>query len=96
MAQRCCGLCFAAGSGADIDRMQALGALNDFELNRLSGLEGLVSVHFDGGIVCEQVLIATFGEDEAIAFGVVEPLDLTTEHAVIPLQRTPWLGYHPP
>ncbi|GBL56382.1 hypothetical protein PCLA_05r0348 [Pseudomonas citronellolis] len=43
----------------------------------------------------EQVLISAVGQDESIALGVVEPLDLTAEHADIPLQRTPSLEYHP-
>ncbi len=33
--------------------------------------------------------------DEAVAFGIVEPLDLTTSHLHIPLHQTPSLEYHP-
>jgi ATP-dependent Clp protease adaptor protein ClpS len=43
----------------------------------------------------EQVLISTVSQDEPVAFGVVEPLDLTANYADIPLQRTPSLEYDP-
>ena len=36
------------GGGADIDRMQAFGALNDVETNGLAGLERFITVHLDG------------------------------------------------
>ena len=83
------------GNRADIDGMQSFGALHDLEADRLAGLECLLTVHLDGRVVGEQVLISAVGQDESIAFGVVEPLDLTAEHADIPLQRTPSLEYHP-
>src|SRR5690606_5097807 len=82
------------GSRAYVHRMQALGTLKDFETHRLAGLESLVAVHLDCRVVGEQILISAIGHDETVALGVVEPLDLTAEHAHFPLQRTPSLEYH--
>src|SRR5690606_20577806 len=80
---------------ADIHGMQTLRSLQNIELDRLAGLESLVAVHLDSRVMGEQVLISAIGHDETVALGVVEPLDLTAEHADIPLQRTPSLEYHP-
>lgn len=46
-------LCFRMGGGFNqfmglyIDRMEALGALDDFEADRLPGLERTIAVHLD-------------------------------------------------
>src|SRR5690606_23646849 len=71
----------ACQNRADIHRVQAFRTLQNIELDRLAGLESLVAVHLDSRVVGEQVLISAIGHDEAVALGVVEPLDLTAKHA---------------
>ena len=65
----------------DVDGMQTLGALNDLELHRLSGLERAISIHLDGRIMGEEVFVTSFRDDEAIPLGIIEPFDLADLHA---------------
>lgn len=64
----------------DVYRMQPFRTLNDIELHRLSSLERSIAVHLDGRIVGKKVFVAPVGYNEAITFGIIEPLDLTNFH----------------
>src|SRR3990167_1281989 len=87
---------FTGGSSrTDVYGVESFWTLNNIEAYRLASLQRFIAVHLNSRVVGEQVLISTIGQDESIAFGVVEPLDLTANHADIPLQRTPSLEYHP-
>jgi hypothetical protein len=57
----------------DVFRLPALWALGDIELHRLALLKALEPARLDGGEMHKNVF-ATLTADEAIAFGVVEPL----------------------
>ena len=43
----------------------------------------------------KKVLGLAVFNDEAVTLDIVEPLDLTTSHSLIPLHQTPSLEYHP-
>jgi hypothetical protein len=62
----------------DVAGLRALGAVNDLEFDRLAFFERAESVALDGREVYEHVTPA-LALDEAIPFGVVEPLDLTCD-----------------
>src|SRR5690606_29087217 len=88
---RLLGSCQIAGGGfrfayrltqrLDVDGMQTLGALNDLELHRLSGVERAISIHLDGRIMGEDVFVTSFRDDEAIPLGIIEPFDRADLHA---------------
>jgi len=61
----------------DVGCVEAFRTLQDIEHDRLPSFQSSVAFHLDGRVVGEQVLIAAVCYDEAVAFGVVEPLDLT-------------------
>src|SRR5438105_12208866 len=68
----------------DVRRLQAFGAALHFELDLLALLQRLEAVHLDRGVMREQIFAAFSRGDEAEAFGVVEPLDGTGRHLLLP------------
>ncbi len=52
----------------------ALGTFLDVKNHLLPGLQGLVAFHLDGGVVSEKISPAIGWQNEAVTFGVVEPL----------------------
>src|SRR3954471_14688338 len=66
----------------DRDRLLALRAVLDLELDLLVFLEGLEARTLDFREVREEVLAAAIGFDEAEALGVVEPFHGTGAHCV--------------
>src|SRR4051794_15381781 len=71
----------------DVRSLLSLWALRYVERNLLSFLERLEPAHVDCREMGEQVLTAVIGRDEAIAFGVVEPLYRPSCHAPFPCKR---------
>src|SRR3982751_6504982 len=70
----------APSSDADhVRRVKPLVAALDLELDELSLGEGLETLHRDGGEVNEDVLPSLL-LNEAIALGIIEPLDLPSGH----------------
>jgi hypothetical protein len=65
----------------DFGRLGTLRPLNDFKLHLISFLKRAVTIAGDGGIMNENVW-AIIAPDEAIPFGIIEPLDSS-------LQRLP-------
>jgi hypothetical protein len=59
--------------GLDVRGLQALGALGDFEFNRLAIIQRLVAVSHDCGEMDENVL-STLALDESKALAGIEPL----------------------
>ena len=59
----------------DLIGLRALGSLDDIELDRIAFFEALVPVKLDGAVVDEDVCGAIFTAQEAVALGVVEPLN---------------------
>jgi hypothetical protein len=79
-----------------VGRVQALFSGTDFELDFLSFCECLEPVHLDRREVYEYIF-AAFLLNEAVAFGVIEPLHLPSGHASCLLlgdasPATPWCG----
>jgi hypothetical protein len=68
---------------ADGVGLWALGALRDLELDPLAILEGLVTIHLDGGEVNENIR-AVVDRDEAVALLGVEPLNGALSHCALP------------
>jgi hypothetical protein len=62
----------------DVPRLRNLGAVDDFELDRLTLFKGPEAVATDRGIVHKYVA-ATLPFNETVALGVVEPLDLACD-----------------
>ena len=71
----------ARSDGADVRRLQALGALDDVELDLLALREAAEAVGLDGRVVAEHVLAAAILRDEAEALRVVEPLHRSSCHS---------------
>src|SRR5258706_10149987 len=68
----------------DVAGLRALGAVDDFEFDRLAFLERAEAVALNGGVVHEDVA-ASVALDEPVTFGVVEPLDLACDtHRSLP------------
>src|SRR5690606_29790511 len=68
-----------ASDPRDVRRLEALLGLPDLELDLLALGERLEAFHVDRGEVHEHVLaVGLF--NEAIALGIIEPLDLTSGH----------------
>src|SRR5215472_16113839 len=61
--------------------LPALGALYEVELHRLAFLERTKTVRLDGAVVHEHVL-TVLAADEAVTFGIVEPLHSSLFHNV--------------
>src|ERR1051326_5490279 len=59
--------------------LQALGSLDDVELNRLPFFQAAEAFVLNGGVVYEHVL-AILPADETIPFGVIEPLHCSLFH----------------
>ena len=59
--------------GLDVRGLQALGALGDFEFNRLAIIQRLVAISHDRGEMDENVL-STLALDESKALAGIEPL----------------------
>ena len=59
--------------GLDVRGLQALGALGDFEFNRLAIVQRLVAISHDRGEMDENVL-STLALDESKALAGIEPL----------------------
>src|SRR5574341_887919 len=68
--------------GADVRRLQALGALVDVELHLLPLGEAAEPFGLDGGVVTEDVAAAAVLGDEAEALRVVEPLHGASCHVL--------------
>src|ERR1051326_2254344 len=62
----------------DVPCLRTLGAVDDFEFNRLAFFQGPETVATDCGIVHEHVA-TTLAFNETVALGVVKPLDLTCD-----------------
>ena len=67
----------------DIGSLRALGPLHDFKLDRLSFLQGSVTVTDDSGIMDENIG-AIVAPDESVSFRIVEPFYRTTQSAALP------------
>lgn len=66
---------------ADVSRLQALGAVSDFELYALVFSERSEAFTFDFAEMREKIVASLLGGDETKTFGVVEPFygsDLST------------------
>src|SRR6266513_1272223 len=68
----------------DVRRLKAFGAALHFKLDLLALLQRLEAVHLDRSVMREQIFAAFSRGDEAEAFGVVEPLDGTGRHLLLP------------
>src|SRR5690606_14610459 len=68
----------------DVRGLHAFGATHCFKLHALVFFQRLEAIAGDGGEVREQVVAAAFSADEAKTFLVVEPLDCTDCHLLIP------------
>src|SRR5262245_28180015 len=69
------------GKGLDLGNvagLRALGTVNDFELHCLTFFERPEAVTLDGRVVNEDIA-ASVALDEAVPFGVFEPLDLACD-----------------
>ena len=74
--------CFrSARRVADVDRVQAFGALDDVEYDSLPGFQGFITFHLDGGVVGKQVFCLAVLIDETVTLGIVEPFDLAADLA---------------
>ena len=62
-------------------RLPSLGSFNDVELDRLSFFQAAEALILDGGVVDENVF-SVLAADEAVTFGVVEPLHCSLFHSV--------------
>ena len=60
--------------GLDVGSLLAFGALRDFELDLLTFLEGLESVHVNRGEMGEQIFAAIIRSNEAKTLRIIEPL----------------------
>src|SRR5690606_6228947 len=60
--------------------MQTLAAFYHLEAHALTCSEGFIAVHEYGGVVDKQVFSALIRQNEAIAFGVIEPLYCSSRH----------------
>lgn len=60
--------------------METIARRLDIKLDLLPGLEGLVAVHIDIGVVHKEIFAARVGPDETIPFGIIEPLDAPGWH----------------
>src|SRR5918998_366243 len=69
--------------GADVLRLQALGALRDVELDLLVLGERLEAGAGDAAVVHEDVAVTAVLRDEAEALGLVEPLDGSGCHSLL-------------
>src|SRR6185436_5225947 len=71
----------ALGQGldlGDVAGLRALGAVDNFELHRLTFFERTEAVALNGRVVDEDVR-ASVAFDESVPLGVVEPLDLACD-----------------
>src|SRR5918994_1381348 len=75
--RRRAGHCVVLGFG-DVPCLRTLGAVDDFEFDRLTLFQGPEAVATDRGVVDEDVA-ATLALNEPVALGVVEPLDLACD-----------------
>ena len=64
----------------DVGCAGAFGALTDLEAHLLVFFEGFETVGADLGVVSKQILATTIGNDKAITFFSVEPLNDTSCH----------------
>ncbi len=65
----------------NIGRLRTFGATGNFEFNLLVHFQGLESLALNGGEVHENIFSVVLG-NEAVAFGVIEPLYLTLSQTV--------------
>ena len=61
----------------DLFRSRSLGALDHLELDPLALAQGLEPVHFDRGMMHEDILRAIIEADESETLRIVEPLHCT-------------------
>ena len=80
--------------GLDVRGLQALGALGDFEFNRLAIIQRLVAISHDRGEMDENVL-STLALDESKALAGIEPLhcSLFFTHCIYSFLLTAWRSY---
>jgi hypothetical protein len=62
------------GQGTYVGSLGAFGSLLDFKFYLLTLFQGLVPFHFNGGIMCEDIVAAVTGCDESIPLAGVKPL----------------------
>src|SRR5690606_18830095 len=68
--------------GADVGRLQTLGAVRHVEGHALAFGEGLEALALNGREMGEEVIATGFRRDEAKTLGIVEPLDGTCCHVL--------------
>ena len=78
-----------ASGGANVLRLEALGAAGDVELDLLPFLQGAETISLDGSVVAEQILAPAVLRDETEALRVVEPLHGTSCHLLTRLLSSP-------
>jgi len=83
--------------GLDVRGLQALGALGDFEFNRLAIIQRLVAISHDRGEMDENVL-STLALDESKALAGIEPLhcSLFFTHCIYSFLLTALRSYFEP
>lgn len=64
----------------DVGSLLALGALHDIEGHFLTFLQGLETIHVDGGEMREKIFAAIIRGDKTETLGIIEPLDSTDCH----------------
>src|SRR6185436_2195762 len=89
----------ALGQGldlGDVAGLRALGAVDNFELHRLTFFERTEAVALNGRVVDEDVR-ASVAFDESVPLRVVEPLDLACNtHRSVPAAVTRYVAFGTP
>jgi hypothetical protein len=68
----------------DVGSLLAFGTLYYLKGNLLAFLEGLETIHVDGGKVREQIPASVIGRDKTKTLSIVEPFDYTSCHFLFP------------
>ena len=69
-----------------------LGALLHVELYRLAFVDSAEALHFDVGLVTEQILPSIIGSDESVTFGFIEPFYFSNHYKPFGLENHPRAG----
>ena len=64
---------------ADFNGVKTFRSLDDFEIYRLSGLQGFITFHGDRGKMSEEVFVLSVLDDKTVTLGIVEPFDLAAD-----------------
>lgn len=69
---------------ADVLRLESLGTLDRLEFDRITFVQSTKTVTLDIGVMNENVPLVLLLLNEAVAFTLVKPFDLTYYHSEIP------------